>query len=34
MDVAVITGDKFETSQGARVEILSGLRDGDRVAAP
>ena len=34
MDVAVITGDKFETTKGARVEILSGLHDGDRVATP
>lgn len=34
MDVAVITGEKFETGKGARIEILSGLRDGDKVAAP
>jgi RND family efflux transporter MFP subunit len=34
MDVAVITGESFETGTGARVEILSGLRDGDRVVTP
>ncbi len=34
MDVAVITGESFETGAGARVEILSGLRDGDRVVTP
>ncbi|MGB8316173.1 MAG: efflux RND transporter periplasmic adaptor subunit [Aestuariivirga sp.] len=34
LDVAVITGEKFETGKGARIEILSGLRDGDKVATP
>jgi RND family efflux transporter MFP subunit len=34
MDVAVIAGEKYDTAKGARVEILSGLRDGDRVATP
>lgn len=34
MDVAVIAGEKFDSAKGARVEILSGLRDGDRVATP
>ncbi len=34
IDVAVITGEQFETESGARVEILSGLRDGDKVATP
>ena len=34
MDVAVITGEEFETGEGARVEILTGLRDGDRVVIP
>jgi RND family efflux transporter MFP subunit len=34
MDVAVIIGEEFETGEGARVEILSGLRDGDKVVTP
>ena len=34
MDVAVVTGESFETGNGPRVEILSGLRDGDRVVTP
>ncbi|HLA02212.1 MAG TPA: efflux RND transporter periplasmic adaptor subunit [Aestuariivirga sp.] len=34
MDVAVIAGEKFDTAKGARVEILSGLRDGDKVPTP
>ena len=34
MDVAVIAGEKFDSAKGARVEILSGLRDGDRVVTP
>ena len=34
MDVAVITGEQFETGTGTRVEILSGLRDGDKVVTP
>ena len=34
MDVAVVTGEQFETGTGVRVEILSGLRDGDKVATP
>jgi multidrug efflux pump subunit AcrA (membrane-fusion protein) len=34
MDVAVITGEQFETESGMRVEILSGLRDGDKVVTP
>ena len=31
MDVAVILGEAIETADGPRVEILTGLRDGDRV---
>ncbi len=34
MDVAVITGESFESGDEARIEILSGLRDGDRVVTP
>ena len=34
MDVAVIAGDSFSTSAGERIEILSGLRDGDKVLTP
>lgn len=34
MDVAVITGEQFETDTGTRIEILSGLRDGDKVVTP
>jgi hypothetical protein len=33
-DVAVIVGDIFETAEGKRIEILSGLRAGDKVATP
>lgn len=33
-DVAVVVGPKVPTEHGDRVEILSGLRDGDRVVAP
>jgi len=34
MEVAVIIGETFDTVEGARIEILSGLRDGDKVATP
>jgi RND family efflux transporter MFP subunit len=34
IDVAVIIGETFDTGEGARIEILSGLRDGDKVATP
>ena len=34
MDVAVTLGERYETPEGTRVEILSGLRDGDRVVTP
>ena len=34
MDVAVIIGDRFETADGHRVEILSGLAAGDKVITP
>lgn len=33
-DVAVIVGPVVETADGPRVEVLSGLRDGDRVVTP
>jgi len=34
MDVAVIPGDIVETGGGAMVEILTGLREGDRIVLP
>ncbi len=34
IDVAVILGETFEENGVARIEILSGLRDGDRVQLP
>jgi RND family efflux transporter MFP subunit len=34
MDVAVILGEAFEDSGQGRVEILTGLHDGDRVVLP
>lgn len=34
MDVPVITGETFETAQGPRVEVLSGLQAGDKVVTP
>jgi RND family efflux transporter MFP subunit len=34
IDVAVILGETIETSDGPRIEILSGLRDGDKVVLP
>lgn len=34
MDVAVILGETFAGADGALVEILSGLNDGDRVVVP
>jgi RND family efflux transporter MFP subunit len=34
LDVAVIAGEKFAASGGDRVEILSGLKPGDRVLVP
>ena len=34
MDVAVITGETFATPEGARLEVLSGLVDGDTVTTP
>lgn len=33
-DVAVILGERFEGADGPRVEVLTGLRDGDRVVLP
>jgi RND family efflux transporter MFP subunit len=33
-DVAVITGEAFATADGPRIEILSGLVDGDTVVTP
>jgi RND family efflux transporter MFP subunit len=33
-DVAVILGDFFMEGDGRRVEVLTGLRDGDRIALP
>jgi hypothetical protein len=34
MDVAVITGETFATPEGDRIEILSGIVDGDKVTTP
>ncbi|MGD9844797.1 MAG: efflux RND transporter periplasmic adaptor subunit [Variibacter sp.] len=34
MDVAVILGEAFTDNGAARVEILTGLRDGDRIVLP
>ena len=34
MDVAVITGETFATPEGDRLEVLSGLVDGDTVTTP
>ena len=34
MDVAVITGETFATPEGDRLEVLSGLVDGDKVTTP
>ena len=34
LDVAVITGDTFATPDGDRLEVLSGLVDGDKVTTP
>lgn len=34
IDVAVIVGDVFESAEGPRIEILSGLTDGDKVVLP
>lgn len=34
MDVAVILGDSVPAEDGRRVEVLSGLREGDRVLLP
>ncbi len=34
MDVAVILGETFETETERRVEVLTGLHDGDRVMLP
>jgi hypothetical protein len=34
MDVAVILGETFEDDGQERVEILTGLRDGDRIVLP
>ena len=34
MDVAVILGETFESQSGTLVEILTGLKDGDRIVLP
>ena len=34
IDVAVIVGENFDSADGPRIEILSGLRDGDTVVTP
>ncbi|AGK56744.1 membrane fusion protein [Hyphomicrobium denitrificans 1NES1] len=34
VDVAVIVGEAFEDNGERRIEILTGLRDGDRIALP
>jgi RND family efflux transporter MFP subunit len=33
-DVAVILGETFDDGAGSRIEVLTGLRDGDRVVLP
>ncbi|MGQ7792133.1 efflux RND transporter periplasmic adaptor subunit [Faunimonas sp. B44] len=33
-EVAVLVGERIETPDGPRLEILSGIRDGDRVVTP
>jgi len=34
LEIAVITGPRFSTDDGVRIEILTGLRDGDRIEVP
>lgn len=34
LDIPVITGEAFDTAEGPRLEILSGLRDGDTLVLP
>ena len=34
IDVAVVLGETFAGDGGGRVEILTGLRDGDRIILP
>jgi hypothetical protein len=34
MDVAVILGETFDESGEKRVEVLTGLNDGDRIVLP
>jgi len=33
-DIAVIPGEAFDTPEGPKVEVLSGLQDGDKVQTP
>ncbi|NOV20869.1 efflux RND transporter periplasmic adaptor subunit [Ensifer adhaerens] len=34
MDIAVVLGERFEDNGEQRIEILTGLRDGDRIVLP
>ena len=34
LEIAVILGEPIETADGPRIEVLTGLRDGDRVIMP
>lgn len=34
MDIAVILGERFEDGGDQRIEVLTGLRDGDRIVLP
>ncbi|MBS0232822.1 MAG: efflux RND transporter periplasmic adaptor subunit [Proteobacteria bacterium] len=34
LDVAVIVGAPFQSADGPRIEVLTGLKDGDRIAVP
>jgi hypothetical protein len=34
VDVAVIPGQHFDTPEGPRVEVLSGIEDGDEIVTP
>lgn len=34
LDVAVILGEAFQAEEGPRIEILTGLKDGDRIILP
>jgi hypothetical protein len=34
IDVPVVLGETFAEAEGARVEILTGIREGDRIVLP